>query len=240
MSLPQGVRAFADGFGAARTPGVARYVWLPALVSLVVIVAGLVFAFGWLESLSTWLMGLLPDWLGFLGVIVTPLLYLLGVLAGVWLFGFLAVLIASPFLGDLSIAVERSRFASGPEQTPGFWTGLAGAFGRELRKLGYHLPRLVIVFVLTLVPVVNLAAPLLWLVFGAWTLAVQFCDYPAENRGRPFRETVELLQRHRAAALGFGACATFTLAIPLLNFLMIPVAVAGGTLLWRRLTEADV
>src|SRR5690606_36242882 len=57
LSLPQGVRAFADGFAAARAPGIARYVWLPALVSLVVIVGGLAFAFGYLESLSAWLTG---------------------------------------------------------------------------------------------------------------------------------------------------------------------------------------
>lgn len=239
MSLPRGVRAFVDGFAAARAPGLARYVWLPALVSFVVTVAGLTFALGYVEQLSAWLTGLLPDWLGFLTVVLTPLLYLVGLLTGVWLFGFVAVLIASPFLGDLSIAVERSHFRTGPAEPPGFWSGLLGTITRELRKLGYHLPRLLVVFVLTLIPVINLAAPVLWLIFGAWTLAVQFCDYPAENRGRPFRETVELLQRHRGAALGFGACAAFSLAIPLLNFLMIPVAVAGGTLLWRRLADED-
>lgn len=235
MSVAGGVRAFADGFRAARAPGLARYTWLPALVSLTVIAGGLILAFGYVQDLSAWLTSLLPGWLEFLNLILVPLLYLLGVLVCAWLFGFLAVLIASPFLGDLSIAVEQRQFAGGPEQPPGFWTGLAGAFGRELRKLGYHLPRLLLVFVITLIPVVNLAAPVVWLIFGAWTLAIQFCDYPAENRGRPFVETVALLKQNRGAALGYGACATLALAIPFVNFLLIPVAVAGGTILWRRL-----
>jgi CysZ protein len=235
LSLGQGVRAFLDGGRAARRPGMARYTWLPLLVSLVVIVAGLTLAFGYIGDLSRWLTGQLPGWLEFLRLILTPLLYLLGILAGAWLFAFLAVLLASPFLGDLSIAVERAEFGSGPEQPPSLWAGALSALGRELRKIGYHLPRLLVVFLVTLIPVINFLAPLVWFAFGAWTLAIQFCDYPVENRGRPFHDTVALLKRHRGAALGYGACATVAMAIPLVNFLLIPMVVAGGTILWRRL-----
>lgn len=238
MSVDAGIRAFLDGVPAARRPGLARYTALPAALSLLVIGAGLWLTFGYVDQLTTWLTARLPGWLDFLGLIVGPLLYLLGILIGAWLFGFLAVLIASPFFGDLSVAVERAEFGSGPAQPPSPWTGLPAAVGREMRKLVYYLPRLLLVFVLTLIPLVNAVSPLLWLGFGAWTLAVQFCDYPNENRGRPFRDTVELLQRNRAAALGYGACATLALALPLFNFLLIPVAVAGGTVLWRRLAEA--
>ncbi len=113
------------------------------------------------------------------------------------------------------------------------------AFRREGRKLLYHLPRLLIVATLSVIPFINTFAPLLWLVFGAWTLAVQFADYPAENRGLPFADTLERLRRQRWTALGFGACATVALAIPVLNFLLVPVAVAGGTLLWQRTRPSE-
>lgn len=239
MSLARGIRCFAEGSRLARAPGLARYTWLPVLVSLVVTTAGLVVAFGYIGDLSAWLTRQLPDWLEFLSLILAPMLYLLGVLIGAWLFALLAVIIASPFLGDLSIEVERRGFGSGPEHVPSIWASAAGAIGRELRKLGYHLPRLLLVFLLTLIPVLNAAAPFLWFLFGAWTMAVQFCDYPNENRGRPFRDTVALLKQHRAAALGYGGCAALALAIPLLNFLLIPVAVAGGTVLWRQLEGPD-
>lgn len=239
MSFAQGVRAFLDGFRAARAPGMGRYTWLPALVSLVVIVTGLILVFGYIGDLSRWLTDQLPGWLEFLGLILAPLLYLLGILAGAWLFALLAVLIASPFLGDLSIAVERAEFGNGPEQPPSVWVGAVSALGREIRKLGYHLPRLLVVFLITLVPVINLLAPLVWFTFGAWALAIQFCDYPGENRRLPFRDTVARLSRHRGAALGYGACATLAMAIPLVNFLLIPATVAGGTILWRRLDARD-
>lgn len=235
MGLADGIRAFLDGLRAARAPGLGRYTWLPALVSLVVIVSGLGVTFSYMDDLSAWLAGNLPGWLEFLNLILVPLLYLLGVLAGTWLFALLAVLIASPFLGDLSIAVERRTFGDGPPQPPSLWAGALAALGRELRKLTYYLPRLLLVFLATLIPLVNALAPLLWFLFGAWILAVQFCDYPTENRRRPFADTLALLKRHRGAALGYGACATLAMAIPLVNFLLIPGAVAGGTLLWRRL-----
>lgn len=238
MAFGTGIQAFGDGFRTVRSPGMRRYTWLPALVSLGVVAVGLWVTFGYVDTLSAWLTERLPDWLDFLGAVLAPILYLLGVLVGTWLFGFLAVLIASPFLGDLSLAVER-RHGSGPEAPPGLLAGAVGALGREGRKLLYHLPRLLGVFLLTLIPVINAAAPVLWFLFGAWTLAVEFADYPQENRGRPFRDTLALLRANRAAALGFGACATLALAVPLVNFLLVPVAVAGGTVLWLRLDAQE-
>ena len=70
-------------------------------------------------------------------------------------------------------------------------------------------------------------------------MAVQFCDFPVENRQRPFQETLSALRRERTAALGFGLCTAVVLAIPLLNFVLIPVAVSGGTLLWQNLQRAQ-
>ena len=159
-------------------------------------------------------------------------------MGGAWLFGLLAVLIASPFLGAFSMALERVRYGTAQEVETSIWTDIGASITRELRKLLYYLPRLLAVFLITLIPVVNLVAPAIWLLFGAWTMAVQFVDYPTENRQRPFQETLTLLKSNRAAALTFGLCATGALMIPLLNFLLIPVAVAGGTLLWRSLNES--
>lgn len=239
MSLGHGIRAFFDGVRAARAPGLRRYTWLPALVGLLIITGGLTLTFEYVDALSRWLTSTLPGWLDFLSLILAPLLYLLGILAGAWLFGFVAALIASPFLGDLSKAVERTRFDGAPAEGSRVWQEALHALGREVRKLGYHLPRLLVVFLVTLIPVVNAVAPLVWFAFGAWAMAVEFCDYPVENRRRPFSDTVEILSRHRGAALGYGACVTLAMAIPLVNFLFIPVAVCGGTILWRRLDAWD-
>jgi len=232
-----GIRAFTAGFRWVRHPSLRHYTWLPVLVSLGICATGLYFALGYLVDTSDRLIAGLPAWLDWLDVILTPLIYLLGILIGAWLFGFLAVLIASPFLGALSLALERTAFGSAPESTTAVWTDIGASLVRETRKLLYYLPRLLVVFLVTLIPVINLAAPVIWLLFGAWILAVQFADYPTENRQRPFAETLTRLRANRAAALAFGACATGALAIPFLNFLLIPAAVAGGTLLWHELED---
>lgn len=237
MSVRIGVTAFVDGLREAGRAELRPYIWLPAATSLLVICTGLYLGLGYLSAATEALLATLPDWLGFLSWILTPLVYLLGVLAGAWLFALLATLLASPFLGSLSIALERLRFADPPSVETGLWTDISNSLSRELRKLLYHLPRAVAVLLLTLIPVVNAVAPLIWLLFGAWTMAVQFADYPTENRQRPFRDTLSLLRSNRAAALLFGLLSTGVLMIPLLNFLMIPVCVAGGTLLWRALSE---
>jgi CysZ protein len=237
MNPAPGVRAFSEGFATSRHPSLRHYFWAPALLSLVIIGAGLYALLGQLPVLSAALLDWLPDWLDWLELLLTPLAYVIGVLGGAWAFALLAVLIASPFLGAFSAAVERLRSGAAPTSDGSILTDVAMSFRREARKLLYHLPRLAMVFVLTLIPVINLAAPLIWFAFGAWTVAVQFVDYPSENRRLPFGHTLDLLGRNRAAALGFGACASLALMIPLLNFLLIPVAVAGGTLLWRTLEE---
>ena len=206
-------------------------------ISLIVCITGLYFAFDYLIGITNrWIAGL-PEWLSWLDLILTPLLYISGVLGGTWLFGLLAVLIASPFLGAFSMALERIRFGDAPAVNSQIWTDISMSLVREGRKILYHLPRLLLVFLLTLIPVINLAAPAIWLLFGAWTMAVQFVDYPTENRQQPFQQTLDKLKANRTAALAFGLCATGALMIPLLNFLLIPVAVAGGTILWRKLEQ---
>ncbi|MFV2089242.1 MAG: sulfate transporter CysZ, partial [Pseudomonadales bacterium] len=193
MSPALGLRAFAHGLKHSRRKELRRYIWLPVIVSLIVISSGSYFAFGYLSDLAEFLIARLPDWLAFLELLLKPLLYLIGVLIGAWSFAFLAVLISSPFLGALSLAVERACFGNVPERETGLWMDLGSSFAREGRKLLYYLPRLVAVFLLTLIPVVNLASPFIWLIFGAWTMAVQFIDYPGENRQQPFQDTLAKL-----------------------------------------------
>lgn len=230
-----GAQLFFDGVRLASDRRLLRYTWVPVLIAGAIVGAGLTFAFGYVTDLSNYLVAMLPSWLDFLGLVLAPLLYLLGLLVGAWLLGLLAVLLSSPFLGDLSIEVERLKYPDAPVHPPDFWRGVVTALRREARKLAYHLPRLLVVFILTLIPGVNAFAPFIWFLFGAWTMAVQFADYPAENRGLPFAHTLMRLRSKRTTALGFGACATLALAIPLVNFLLIPAAVAGGTLLWHQL-----
>ena len=202
MNPSAGIASFLEGFSLARHPGLRRYTWLPVGISLVVCVTGLYFAFDYLIDVTNRFIAGLPEWLSWLDLLLKPLLYITGVLGGAWLFGLLAVLIASPFLGAFSMALERLRYGSAPESDTAIWTDISMSLAREGRKILYHLPRLLLVFLLTLIPVINLAAPVIWLLFGAWTMAVQFVDYPTENRQQPFQDHAVQAQSQPCGSLG--------------------------------------
>ncbi len=231
MALGLGIQNFFTGLSMTFKPEVRPFVMMPAAVSLVVIVAGLWLGFSYVSDLSNYLVSNLPGWLTWLEWLLVPLLYLAGILIGAWMFGLLAAIVGSPFLGELSIRVDPP---SNPPQRA-WWQEIAPALKRELRKLAYHLPRLLLLLIVSVIPVINVISPLLWLGFGAWMMAVQFCDYSTENRGADFKSTLAKLKQHRASALGFGLCTTVGMSIPLLNFLIAPVAVVGGTLIMRDL-----
>lgn len=234
MSISAGIHCFSQGLRGAGAPAARQYVIAPAAVSLLVIGTGLYFGFSYIDDLSRAMQDALPSWLDFLHVVLAPLIYLLGILVGAWLFGLLATIIGSPFLGDLAQHTADQLNPAGKQPQPAWWQQIGPSLLREGRKLGYHLPRLILLLIAGLLPVLNAVAPLLWLGFGAWMMAVQFCDYTSENRGQPFQATLQVLRQQRGAALGFGACVTLCMAIPLLNFVVAPVAVIGGTILMHR------
>lgn len=232
MGFLAGFRHFIGGFEAAFSPPVRQFILLPALVSLVVISLGIYVAFIYVAALSEYLHGL-GWWPAVLDWLIEPLLYLLAVLIGAWLFGFIAALVGSPFYGDLSL---RADPRGEPDDTP-WYKQLGPTAVREWAKLRYTLPRLLGLLLLGFIPVVNLVAPFLWLTYGGWLMAVQFCDYSFENRRQTFQETLQTLRQNRAGCIGLGLPLTFAMAIPVLNFVVAPVAVVAASRYVRSLRE---
>ena len=235
MNAAAGLDCFLHGAKLARAKSLRRFVWAPMALSFVTVSLLLVPGFDAVEGVVVWIVGLVPEWLDWLGAVLAFLLYVPAIVMALWTFGFVSVLLASPFLGTLSARAEREAFGSGPDHHESLAGAIASALAREGRKLAYHLPRLACLFVLTLVPVVNVAAPLLWFAFGAWMLALHFVDYASENRGLKLDDTIALLRANRGAAFGFGSVVALLMAVPFAALVVIPAAVCGGAMLWRRL-----
>ena len=106
------------------------------------------------------------------------------------------------------------------------------AIGRELAKLAYYLPRLLLLLVLSFIPGINLFAPIFWFLFGAWMMSIQYCDYPMDNNKVSFKDMLRLLKKQRLTSLGFGGLVQLGMMIPIVNFFLMPVAVIGATLYW--------
>ena len=76
--------------------------------------------------------------------------------------------------------------------------------------------------------------PILWFLYTAWILAIQYADYPMGNNGLKLREMRKRLKGRRLLSLSFGAATAGLAMVPVLNFIAMPSAVAGATALWVR------
>lgn len=225
-----------QGWQRVRQPGLRRFVVIPLLLNLVVFAA--LISWG-VRQFNIWvaqLMATVPEWLSFIEWLLWPLFALLVLLVLFFGFSMLANLIASPFYGFLAekVAEQERGEVSPPTSLRDIMLVVPRALGRELRKIGYYLPRLLILLLLSFIPVVNLVASPLLLVFGVWMMAVQYIDFQADNDQVSFIDMLRWMRGKRMVSLGFGLPVYVGMLIPLVNLLVMPSAVAGSTLLWVR------
>jgi CysZ protein len=108
----------------------------------------------------------------------------------------------------------------------------------ELKRIGYLGSRALPLLVLSIIPGINVVAPVLWALFGAWGMALEYLAYPLENQGVLFSEQKELVKSVKLGALSFGGLAVLGLTIPVLNIVVAPAAVIGATLYINEIKQA--
>lgn len=237
--LGRGPAYLSLGGRLLRTPGVPSLLIWPLLVMLVIYGAALALilppVLGWLEESAAALPQWFDDWLGWLVTLLQIVLGGLLILVIGWFSTLLATVLASPFYGRIAQLVE-TRLTGGASIVERSLLGEAvAALSRELQKLLWTAPRMIGILLLSLVPVVGVIASPLAFLFGAWVMAAQFTDFTPENQGLKFTETRQTLAARRGLGLGFGALTALTVGIPILNLIIAPAAVAGGTALWLQI-----
>lgn len=228
------------GFALLTHREVRPFVVFPLLLNLMLFIGLAFYAVDSFSAMMDKILAYIPAWLEFLSWIIWLLFGALLLIIYGYSFALVGNLLASPFYGLLAERV--AALSSGVEQSEPFsWRALAAIAGRSIRrellKLGYFLPRIIGVLLLTLllslIPLLNLLAPLLAFLWGSWSLALQYLDYPADNNGDAFPELRQQARRQRFSSLGFGGAVLLATSIPLLNMLTIPASVIGATLLWQ-------
>ena len=235
-----GALFFVRGFAIIMRPEIRAYVVIPLLINTGLFTALIYFGASWVVGFAE---AMLPGWLDFLAWILVPSLVLAALMAGFYTFNLVANLIAAPFNGLLAEAVERHLTGRSAPVASGGWRAIVAALGAtmvaEVRKLVYVAVRSLPLLVLFVIPGVNAVAPIVWLAVGAWMLALTYVDYPMANNGIGFDELRARLRDRRLLALGFGGAVMAALTVPLLNFLVIPCAVAGATAMWAEQLGGD-
>lgn len=233
----------ARGFALLRERALRRYVVIPILINIVLIV-GLLSLVGWELSgwLDTWLAGL-PGWLAWLENVLWWIAMVLCTLMFCYVFTLLANLIASPFNGMLSARVELLVTGTAPESGMSLGGEMLDGVTGELRRLRYYVGRAALLglasLVLLFIPVANLAIAPLWFIFGAFMLAFEYLDQPMANRGLSFNHKMIRMRARRWQHLGFGSVVTLATAVPLANLVVMPAAVIGATLLYLETAEGQ-
>ena len=235
-----GALYFVRGFAIVTRPGIRAYVVPPLLINVVLFSALIYFGASWLVDFAR---DMLPGWLDFLAWILIPSYVVAALMAGFFTFNLVANLIAAPFSGVLAAAVERDLTGRSPHTGAGGWRtflkDLGATLVSEVRKFAYVAIRSLPPLLLFLIPGINVVAPFVWMALGAWMLAVTYVDYPMANHGIGFDELRARLGDRRLLSLGFGGAVMAALAVPVLNFLVIPCAVAGATAMWVEQFEGD-
>jgi len=208
---------------------------MPLLINMLVYTVVVWFVFSrfsnWLDNFSifsswqdVWIIGALSGVIKF--VLGAGLL-----LVSLYTFTLLANLIGSPFNSLLAEQVEARLRGHAPPPT-GWVTVLKSvpvAILSELRKWLYVAIWLIPIGITYLIPIIQMAAPFLLLLFGAWVFALEYLDYPIGNHGHGFKQVRQTARRHRMSALGFGSAVAIMTAIPIVSLFVMPVAVAGAT-----------
>lgn len=226
-----GAAYFIRGLSLIQRTGVKRFVIIPLLINTLLFTALLWLLAGYFGEIIDWLLPELPDWLAWLSYLIWILFAFSAGLILFFGFSILANLVGAPFNGFLSAAVEKSLTGHNPADNTGrsLTQEISFAMLSEVRKLLYFLVWAIPLLVISFIPAVNLIAPVLWALFSAWMMAIEYGDYPLGNHGMGFVDIRNKLGEKKMLSLGFGGAAMLGTMIPLFNFLVMPVAVAGAT-----------
>lgn len=241
------VREFLRGAGLLasgvrlhlRTPRLLRLGLVPVVITALLFGAALVALLFFLPDLAATATWFAADWTGWARVLVRILaaIAILAVagLIGVVSFTILTLTIGSPWYEQISEQVEEWCGGAPPAADVGFWRSLGISLADSARLLAITAPLGIGLFLAGLLPLVGqTVVPVLGALVGGWFLAVELVGIPFERRGLRLPDRREALRRHRPAALGFGAAVFLCFLVPGGAVLVMPAAVAGGTLLARR------
>ena len=219
------------GLKLLTSPELRKFIIIPMLINVVLYSAALILGYFYISDLIN---QFIPSWLQWLSWILWPLFFVSFFITGFFTFSVVANLLAAPFYGKLSaktLAMVDGKSVETIEQP------LAKVLVAESKRIGYLVTRALPLLILSIIPGLNVIAPFLWAVFGAWGMALEYLAYPFENEGVLFSEQKILVKSVRFGALSFGGLAVLGLASPVLNIIVAPAAVIGATLYFNEIKQ---
>ncbi|WP_353808892.1 EI24 domain-containing protein [Agromyces sp. SYSU T00194] len=223
-----------------RRPGAMALGLVPAAIVALVVLAALVALGATVGDLVTWITPFADAWdAGWaiaLRVAVGAALFGATILLAAVTFTALTLTVGDPFYERIWRAVETEEGGAVPEEGPGFWR--AAATGAAL--VGFGVLNAGLVLLIGFVPVVgSVTAAVLGVVLSGRLLARELTGRAFDARGLRAAERRRMLRGHGARMLGFGVATQLLFLLPGGAVLTMPAAVAGSTLLARRVLDGS-
>ncbi|WP_062377868.1 EI24 domain-containing protein [Demequina pelophila] len=251
-SGPSGPRAALAGAGLAwrglrvwsRSPRIMAIGVLPALATLALLAAALVAIVSEAGHVGDWAADRLVgdgDLHGVLGALVAIALVGGAALIAVTTFTTLALALGQPAYEAISRRVDDDAGGVDPAPEEPWWRALARGLGEGVVTLAVSLVVSALLFAIGLIPVAGtVTAAATGAIVGGRLLALELTAYPMARRGIVARrDRIAALRPHRVLVGGFGAAAFLAFLVPLGAVVAMPAAVAGATLLVRRVLGED-
>ena len=235
QEIKLGFEYFVTGWHLIEQKGLRRFAVMPVLLNILLL-GGLFIAFVFqIKDVVSHLMDYMPSWLSWLGGILPILIISMILVLYYFIFATLSGFIAAPFNGLLAEKVEKMM--TGEDiSNDSLWAFIKDTprmLAREWQKLIYSLPKIIALFLLGFVPLLGqTVVPIATFVFTAWMFAIQYCDYPFDNHKVSFDIMKNALGNQRTQSLTFGGLVTCCTFVPVINLLIMPVAVCGATVMW--------
>ena len=231
-NVARGASYLTRGARMLNHPSLRLFVIIPLLVNILIFGSLITWGFSYISDAMDSMLSRIPSWLNFIRWILWPLIVITVSLATGFLFTTIALIIASPFNALLAEKAEELITGGPVESLEGFGAAVLAipkSILRELAKLVYYIPMALFAVLLSFIPGVGAIA---WLVLAAWMMSIQFVDYPMDNHQLSFSDVKEAVRRRRLSSMGFGGLVALCASIPVINFIVVPAAVVGATLLW--------
>ncbi len=226
-----GFNYFFMGLSSCFSKEYRRYIWLPVIVDLVIWIGlwfvGVHYFTSFMHKINSWL----PSWLHWLDILFWVVYLAAFLVLGSYLFTLIANILLAPFLSVLAESVQNTYSGKRVDSVP--WAKIpkviVRSISREMRKIAYFVPWLIILGLLFLIPGINIIASVCWFLFGAWMQGIQYLDYCVDNNNKSFANLKRFMAANRWDSFSFGCAVMLILMIPVISILAAPAAVIGGT-----------
>lgn len=183
-------------------------------------------------GLKTWLDGMRSGLLGFLFTLAALILWLIQMMLYFSLFKYVWLIVGSPVFSYLSEKTDSILHGREyPFSTQQLLKDILRGIRIALRNALWQTVYMIAILLLSLIPLVGWATPILALLVECYYYGFSMLDYSCERRKMNAAESIFYIGRHKGLAIGNGIVFYLVHLLPLIGWIFAPAyAVVAATL----------